>query len=159
MIQDAVNAGIHAARRIKLNSAYKETERRLYSLPILIKKVEEDKAQLSDLLSQGVPEKSKSIVRFSRTGYRVDPMEMLDAITQDLQVNIAVNEYEITVLIKAMKKIQNDAYCFCVIGRYIENLSNREIAERMFCDVSTVYRNRKRLTRVVSIWLYGSMAV
>lgn len=39
-------------------------------------KVEDDKEKLEQIKTHGAPERSKSIVRFSRTGYRLTPEEM-----------------------------------------------------------------------------------
>lgn len=87
IIQKAVNAGRAQGMSIA-KDAYKATERRLYALPVLRQKVEDDKEKLEQIKTHGAPERSKSIVRFSRTGYRLTPEEMLEAIIKDLEATI-----------------------------------------------------------------------
>ena len=70
IIQKAVNAGRAQGMSIA-KVAYKATERRLYALPVLRQKVEDDKEKLEQIKTHGAPDRSKSIVRFSRTGYRL----------------------------------------------------------------------------------------
>lgn len=158
IIQKAVNAGRAQGMSIA-KDAYKATERRLYALPALRQKVEDDKEKLEQIKTHGAPERSKSIVRFSRTGYRLTPEEMLDAIIQDLKATIAADEYEIETLEKALRLIEGDTYYLTVKGKYIEGLTDDVIAERIPCDTTTVWRNRKRLVQTVSTWLYGSVSV
>ena len=107
IIQKAVNAGRAQGMSIA-KDAYKATERRLYALPVLRQKVEDDKEKLEQIKTHGAPERSKSIVRFSRTGYRLTPEEMLEAIIKDLEATIAADEYEIETLEKALAHIEDD---------------------------------------------------
>ena len=106
IIQKAVNAGRAQGMSIA-KDAYKATERRLYALPVLRQKVEDDKEKLEQIKTHGAPERSKSIVRFSRTGYRLTPEEMLEAIIKDLEATIAADEYEIETLEKALAHIED----------------------------------------------------
>ena len=72
---------------------YKQTIKRIKSLPVLQERVAENKARLG---KDGnlMPEKSKSIVRFSASGVRADPEEMLEAVIQTLEAHIAADEEE-----------------------------------------------------------------
>ena len=80
LIQKAVNAGrIQGTAMAK--DTYKATERRLYALPILYEKVKEDKERLEEIKTQGTPQHSKGIVRYSRTGIRLSPEEIRRAYT------------------------------------------------------------------------------
>jgi len=158
IIQRAVNAGRVQGGSIA-KDAYKATERRLYALPVLRIKVKDDREKLEQIRTNGAPERSKSIVRFSRTGYRISPEEMLEAIIKDLSATIAADEYEIETIEKALRLIEADAYYLTVEGKYIQGLADEEIAERIPCDTTTVWRNRKRLVQTISTWLYGSVSV
>lgn len=158
IIQKAVNAGRVQGSNVA-KDAYKATERRLYALPVLRAKVIDDREKLEQIKTHGAPERSKSIVRFSRTGYRLTPEEMLDAIIQDLKATIAADEYEIETLEKALRLIEGDAYYLTIKGKYIDGLTDDVIAERIPCDTTTVWRNRKRLVQTISTWLYGSVSV
>ena len=162
IIKKAVEAGIKAGRvqaeRTPDNS-YKSTERRLYALPVLIKKVKDTRQRLVELEQDGVPQRSKDVIRFARSGVRISPEEILDALIIDLKASIAADEHEIETIKKALKNIEGDEYYLAVKGRYIEGLSDEEIAKQISCDERTVRRHRGRLVRVVAVWLYGAEAV
>lgn len=158
IIQKAVNAGRAQGMSIA-KDAYKATERRLYALPVLRQKVEDDKEKLEQIKTHGAPERSKSIVRFSRTGYRLTPEEMLEANIKYLEATIAADEYEIECVEKALTAIEADTYYETVKGKYIDGRSDEQIAETIPCDYTTVWRNRKRLVQKVAVMLYGAQAV
>lgn len=158
LIRRAVEAGIKAGQRAPDN-AYKATERRLYALPVLVRKVEDAQLRLKELEQTGAPGRSKDVIRFARTGVRVSPEEILDTLTVDIRATIAADEYEIETMQKALKLIEDDTYYLAVKGKYIEGLSDEKIAAAVSCDPSTVRRNRGRLVRTLAVWLYGAEAV
>jgi len=169
LINDAVNAGLRAGRAQASSmpkDAYKATEKRLYALPTLETKHENDKLLLVEMISDGAQNRSKSIVRFSRSGYRLSPEEMLGGIISDLESTIACDEYEIVAIRCALELISADPYIRTVSGRYMDQMSDEEIAEEIresmglkTCDPTTVWRNRKRLVQKLSVWLYGAAAI
>jgi DNA-binding NarL/FixJ family response regulator len=162
IIQRAVEEGIKAGRKEAervLMDAYQATERRLYALPTLIKKVQDAKERLKELEEYGLHEKSKDIIRFRRSGQRLSNEEILEALVMDIKASIAADETEIETLKKALAQIENDSYYVTVKGRYFEGLSDEEIAKQIPCNERTVRRHRSRLVRVVAIWLYGAEAV
>lgn len=161
-IQEAVSAGLRAgvlyAER-KPKDAYKDTEKRLYAYPLLLKKIVEDKARLLDMEQNGTPGRSKSLVRYSRSGARVSPEEMLEAMIRDLQARIAADEYEVETLGRALKDIADDPYFLSVKGKFLDGMTDDRIAETIPCDPSTVRRNRGRLVRKIAVLLYGVEAL
>jgi DNA-directed RNA polymerase specialized sigma24 family protein len=162
LIQRAVKAGIEAGRTQAEHTsvdAYRATERRLYALPTLVHKVEDARQHLEELEQTGPPEKSKDIVRFSRPGVRLTPSEILEALVTDIKASMAADEYEIEMIKKALKNIEEDACYLAVKGRYFEGISDDEIAKAIPCESRTVRRHRGRLVRVVAVWLYGAQAV
>ena len=162
IIKSAVQAGLDAGRiqaERAVTNAYRATERRLYALPVLIKKVEDARERLGDLRSIGKPERSKDVVRFSRSGRRQSPEEILEALIQDTEASIAADEVEIETINKALENIQDDPYYLVVKGRYFEGFSDEGIAKKIPCDERTVRRHRGRLVRVLAVWLYGAEAV
>ena len=60
---------------------------------------------------------------------------------------------------RALVAIANDEYLLTVTGKYIDRLTDEEISERIPCDPTTVWRNRKRLVQRLSVRLYGVDAV
>lgn len=96
--------------------AYRTTERRLYALPVLIKKVEDARERLVELLQTGAPERSKDVARFTRTGVRLSVSEILEALENDIKADIAADEHEIAVIKKALENIEGGSLLFCCQG-------------------------------------------
>lgn len=166
IIQKAVEQGIKAGYQVakkeskhKFN-AYRATEERLYSLPVLIGKVEKDRERLQELKQDPhLPRRSKDICRFKRAGVRLTDEEIVDALKQDLQAKIAGDEFEIQTVQEALEIVKGDPQYRTLAGRYFDNISDGEIARELKCDESTVWRNRKRLVKRVAVRLYGVEAV
>jgi hypothetical protein len=162
LIEEAVNAGLQAGRTQASNMArdtFKATERRLYALPILEKKVIADKEKLAELRENGSHWQSKSIARFQRTGYRVSPEEMIDAIIQDLEATIAADEHEIETVRGVLEMFKDDPFYPTVTGRYIDCFEDEVIAVDLQCGATQVWKQRVRIVRNIAVMLYGSIAV
>lgn len=158
IIKQAVEAGRISAERTA-KDAFKATERRLYALPVLRKKAEDDRERLEELKTYGPRNRSKSITRFIKSSIRLTPEEILAAVITDMEATIAADEYEIETMERALSTIADDEYYRTVTGRYIDNLPDEDVAEEIPCDTSTVWRNRKRLVQRLSVWLYGADAI
>ena len=131
IVEMAVIAGRLAAERAPAD-AFKATERRLYALPILREKQRRDREQLPKLDG---------------------------AARVNLEAAMVADAYEIETLEWALVNCAGDAYYQTVTGRYFERLDDEQIGKLSHCDVSTVWRNRKRLIRRISVYLYGALAV
>ncbi|MDR2513893.1 MAG: hypothetical protein LBD02_01645 [Christensenellaceae bacterium] len=161
MIEEAVNAGLMQGRlqaSSTAKDAYKATERRLYAIPVLKKKVDDDKDKLEEILTHGAPERSKSIVRFQRTGYRVSLEDMLEALIKDLRATIAADEYEIETVEHAMSFFVDDPFYPAVTGKYIDGYDDEDIAVDLECGTTQVWKQRSRIVRNIAIMLYGAPA-
>lgn len=157
VIREAVQAGRLQGMDMA-RDCYKATERRLYALPILRKKIIDDENQLADLLEHGMPERSKSIVRFSRSGCRLTPEEMLEAVICDLEATIASDEHEIETLERALEHIKDDPFYFAVEGKYFLDYDDDDVALELKCGTTQLWKQRGRLVRAVSVLLYGAQA-
>ena len=158
IIRKAVEATRIASERAT-KDAYRATERRLYALPDIRAKLADDREALEDVKRDGVKNRSRSITRFLKSGVRLTPEEALAAVVMDLEAAIAAGEHEIDAMERALASISNDEYLLTVTGKYIERLTDEDIAERIPCDPTTVWRNRKRLVQRLSVRLYGVDAV
>lgn len=157
-VERAVEAGRISAER-SAKDAFKATERRLYALPILRQRLEDNRERLAELEKYGPRGRSKSITRFQKNGVRLSQDEIYDAIHADMEATIAADEYEVEVMERALAVVADDEYYPTVSGRYIEKLPDERVAEIIPCDASTVWRNRKRLVQQIAVWLYGADAV
>lgn len=146
-------------KSVTASDAYKATERRLRALPILRDKVEYDRERLDEYKCGVVRGKSKSITRFTTSGSRLDPLEMIEALEQDTAAQIATDEYEIKLIEDALSIIKKDPYYAAVYDKYILDKTDDEIAEQIPCDPSTVRKNRGRLVRQLAVRMYGATAI
>lgn len=157
-VREAVDAcRVSAARSVK--DAYKATERRLYALPDLREKLEDDRERLAEIRAFGPRHRSKDITRFTKTGVRLTPEEIFEAVVTDAEADIAADEHEVETIEKALAAIESDPYYLTVTGKYIDHLTDEEIAGKIPCDTTTVWRNRKRLVQRLAVRLYGSDAL
>jgi hypothetical protein len=162
LIDEAVNAGLNAGRAQASSTAkdaFKATERRLFAIPILERKVKDDKEKLAELQENGSRWQSKSITRFQRTGYRVTPEEMLEAIIQDLEATIAADEYEINTIRGILETFKDDPFYMAVTGRYVDREEDEDIAAKLDCSANQVWKQRTRIVSDIAVMLYGSDAV
>ncbi|MDR1703934.1 MAG: hypothetical protein LBS19_04520 [Clostridiales bacterium] len=104
LIRESINEGIAAGMAQAFAIAkdtYKATEKRLYAVPILEKKIQNDKEKVEELKNSGPQDRSTSLVRFQKGGLRVSPEDMLDAVIRNLEATIVADEYEIAVMYAA----------------------------------------------------------
>jgi hypothetical protein len=80
---------------------------------------------------------------------------MLEAVIQDLEASIFSTEYEIDLIKRPLALISGDPYYFAVQGKYMEGLTDEEIARQMDCEATTVWRNRKRLVQRIAVYFFG----
>ena len=154
-IKEAVNAGLQAGRMAAGRApgdAYKATEKRLYAYPVLLERIADNKERLEEYATHGAPGHSKSIVRFSRSGVRLTPDEILEALIQDMTATIAADEHEAEIVAGALETIAGDLYYAAVYGKFIQGQTDDDIAASIPCDPSTVRRNRGRLVRTLAVW-------
>ena len=165
-IKDVIDASVKAAiaamiveNKNHVDDAYKATLRRLEALQILKDRIEDNTERLAGLKENGVQEKSKSIVRFSASGVRADPMEMYDAVLADMEAHLAADQEEVDTVMRALEYVKGDYYYDTVYGKFVENLPDDQIASKLFCDDSTVRRHRGRLVHRIAVYLYGAAAL
>jgi len=158
IIREAATAAYSAGlvqSTTRSTAAYSDTEKRIYNLPVLKAKVENDRDKLVELQTDGSPMRSASVVRHNRSGSRLKPDEIIDALIQDITAQIAANKYEIETVEKALTIIEKDPYYNIIPCLYFYGMSVEETGGEVACDRSTVFRHRTRLVQRVSVFLYG----
>lgn len=139
--------------------AFKATEKRLYAYPVLKAKKQDNEEMLEEVKLYGAHGRSKSVSRFVRSGTRLDPEEIKQAVIMDLKAAIASDQYEIGRIEKAIEQISGDEYRDIVIYKYFEQKSDDEIAKRLHCAPRTVRTHKSRLVTRLAVFLYGSGAL
>ena len=90
---------------------------------------------------------------------KLTPEEIFEAVVTDTEAEIAADEHEIEAIERALAAISDDPYYLAVTGKYIDHMTDEEIAGEIHCDATTVWRNRKRLVQRLAVRLYGADAL
>lgn len=158
-LESAITMAVEVGRMVAARTAkdaFKATERRLCAIPDLREKLKDDEEELEKARRNGLKERSYSVPRF---GVKLPPEEIMEAVIIDLEAAIAATSHELEAMDKALTSIRDDPYYLAVDGKYIQRMIDEEIAEKIHCDPTTVWRNRKRLVQRVAVRLYGVEAV
>ncbi|MCX4371626.1 MAG: sigma-70 region 4 domain-containing protein [Dysosmobacter sp.] len=138
---------------------FKATEKRLYAYPVLQAKIKDDEEMLEEIEQYGLRGRSKSITRFIKSGIRLEPDEIKEAVMLDLRATIDGDKYEISRIDKAIEQIADDEYRDIIRYKYFEQKSEDEIADLMHCAPRTVRAHKSRLVWRLSVFLYGAGAL
>ena len=161
-VEEIIHKAVIAQRIIserQVQDAFRATEKRLYAYPVIRLKVDNDRERINDIQQHGAPGQSRSVIKYQRTGMRLAPEEIADALIRDIIADIAGNESELKTIEKALEVIAADQYAGIVKYKYFEGKNDDEIAQIIHCDASTVRRNKSRLVARLAVFLYGVAAV
>lgn len=157
---EAIGRKIMAAGQKKNKSAYQETERRLRAYPILKGNIERYQKDIEDIRHEDMG-KSADIVIYRASG--MTPERDLEELRQEKIFTIAEKLHRDSANVKeidmALKEVQADPYFQIIPMTYFEGIPQDDVAQAVHCDRTTVWRNRKRLIRQISIVIYGADAI
>ena len=157
IIQVAATTQRMATER-QVKDTFTATEKRLYAYPVLKLKIANDREKIHEIQQHGLPDKSKMVIGLLKSGTRLTPDEIKDALIHDIEAQIAESEAEIAEIDRALAVIAGDPYEDIVRLKYYEDKSTDDISVIFSCDPSTVKRNRNRLVGRMSVFLYGTGA-
>ena len=158
---EAVSRKCISAGRKENRKAYQETERRLRAYTTLKDNIDRYQKDIEDIRREDMG-KSADIIMF-QTNSGMTPQRDLEelrqekifALTEKLRRDVA-NVKEIDI---ALEYVKDDPYFRVIPMIYFERQSQEAVVEAVHCDKTTVWRNRKRLIRQMSIVLYGADAI
>ena len=67
--------------------------------------------------------------------------------------------HEVKKIKRVLESISDDPYYMAVAGKYFEQMTDNEIAEKISCGTKAAWANRRRLVQRVAVRLYGVEAV
>ena len=135
-------------------AAYKATERRLYQVPALRERVEDDKEDLLILESGALPLENGRLSLPGGGPGRSPQDARMDQLAI-LRGRLAANERELKRINAALSYIEADPYYQAIELKYFQGMREADIAERLLCDPATIRRNRARLVKRLALRLYG----
>lgn len=163
IINHAVSTAVEATMKSmsqKPKNIYKQTESKLYAYPTLVKNIKRYELDIADLRKEKITEKSKDITSYSEcSGIRLTPEEKQEAKIIAVQMKKSRDEAEVKEIETALSEVADDAYYKIIELRYFENLADEDIAEALYCDKTTVWRNRARLVKKLSVVFFGADAI
>lgn len=144
----------------KPKNIYKQTESKLYAYPTLVKNIKRYELDIADLKREKITEKSKDITSYSECGgIRLSPEEKQAAKIIAVQMKKARDEAEVKEIETALSEVTDDAYYKIIELRYFNNMADEDIAETLNCEKTTVWRNRARLVKKLSVIFFGADAI
>lgn len=140
---------------------YQETERRLRAYTILKGNIERYQKDIEDIRREDMGKSADIIMYQTNSGMAPERdleelrREKIFALTEKIHRDAAdVKEVDI-----ALDYIKDDPYFRVIPMTYFECKPQEIVADAVHCDKSTVWRNRKRLIRQMSLVLYGADAI
>lgn len=140
---------------------YKMTERRLRAYPILKENIERYKLDIDDIRHEDMG-KSADIIMFQANS-GMSPEKDLEELRQEKIFSLTEKIYRDTKDIKeidvALESISQDPYYQIIPMTYFKGGQQETVAQAMHCDKTTIWRNRQRLVKHISLVLYGADAI
>lgn len=140
---------------------YQETERRLRAYTTLKENIARYQKDIEDIRHEDMGRSADIIMYQTNSGMAPErDLEELRrgkifALTEKLHRD-AANVKEMDV---ALDHVKADPYFRVITMTYFEHKPQEVVAEAVHCDKSTIWRNRKRLIREMSLVLYGADAI
>ncbi len=153
--KDAVTFG-----KSNTKDKYKQTEKRLYAYPILVKNIDRYYLDIEDIKKEDL-KRSHDIVFFGTggTSSTADLEDLRESKILIIQQKIIRDKNELKEIDAALKLIADDEYYKIIELNYFKNMPHDDIATTLNCDRATVFRNKKRLINIISISFYGANAL
>ena len=148
----------------EIKDYYKAAERRLYAYPDLVLNLEKYDLDVEDVKTEanipGAGGRSKSIVYRPVTGGCIiaGKDEILEGKLAIIDSKRKRDQEEIDEVKYALGAIENDPDYMIIEYKYFDNMPEKEIADKVFCDERTVRRHKNRLLRKVMLRFYGADA-
>ena len=156
-VEKALAAGYEKAQSDS-SDCRKKTEKILSSYKGLKYRIEDLKKEIVSLENGDEPQHSKDIL-YQTPKSQVAKEDRLDGILavkhRELNKNIRYAEK----IEGALGQVKNDRYYDILVLKYCDGLTDADISEKIYCDPSTVRRNRARLIDKVSVLLFGVDAI
>jgi DNA-directed RNA polymerase specialized sigma subunit len=121
----------------------KETCERLNEYRDIKAKIAIDNAEIREMENA-----CRRLQEYDDTQYYYDKIDALKKEVFD-------NESEIRCIDSVLKSLENEPYGELLRLRYIDKKSPQQIAMKLYCDQTTIYRQEKNLMRRICTRLYG----
>lgn len=141
---------------------FQKTETLLFNYNDFKAAIKDKEDQIREIREFGLRGKSKSITSFEGGCGLIEvktDAEKAEEKIEAIEASIAVTRNFIKILDDAVDTLKDDQYYEIIPMRYFEKESMEEIAEHLYCDVSTVRRNKNRLINLLQIRLFSDEVI
>lgn len=160
IIQSVAKKVMNEGKR-SVKQCYKMTERRLRAYPILRQNIERYKLDIADIRREEMGKSADIILFQAHSG--MSPEKDLEELRQEkifaLTEKIYRDSKDVEEIDIALDRVRQDPYYAIIPMTYFEGRQQEAVAQAMHCDKSTVWRNRQKLVRHMSLILYGADAL
>lgn len=126
----------------------------------MLKNIKRYELDIADLKKEKITGKSKDITSYSECGgIRLTPEEKQEAKIIAVEIKKARDEAEVKEIKTALSEVADDAYYKIIEHRYFGNMTDEDIAVALNCERTTVWRNRARLVKKISVIFFGADAI
>ncbi len=138
----------------RLNS-FQKTEQVLYKYHDFAEAIEAKEDQIKELEAYGIKKKSKSITKFGAgSGEVKSEMERIEEKIQAIENTIDDTRRYVGIIDSALSKIESDRFFPVIRMKYFERMTHEDIGFEIEVDPSTVCRQKNRLIRKLSVYLF-----
>jgi beta-lactamase class D len=157
------NNFIQTNKKNMIDTYFHQTERLLYHYSDIKIRIDDLRSEIRELKRGNIKSKSKSILSMRSGSTRLSADEQIEELIKQKRLDLERNNFEVKRIDKALLNISDDEYYEIIKLKYFgaKNVqkNDEEIAQILYCDKSTVSRNKNRLIKRLSVLLFGAEAI
>lgn len=139
---------------------FRKTEQLLYNYQNFKNVIADKEEQIQQIREIGLSKKSKDITIYGGSGFeQTSEMEKVENQIQRIETSIALTKHFISLVDSALDKIADDPYFELIEMIYFQEKTREEIAEYYNRDVTTIWRNKRRLINQLKISLFSDEVI
>ena len=137
---------------------YKLTEKLLYQYNDLRIYIEDEEWYIENYLSDTKPRKSKDIVVFA-TGKSESVVESTEFMRQKAKDSLELTKQFMSRIDKSLERLDSEQVDIIHSLMFLKQEKVNEVANRLHCDTTTLWRKKKKAIEKMSLFLFGSLAI
>lgn len=162
IIKEAVKAtiselGIGKQEQRQTKNAYQKTEQLLYNYRNFQKVIKEKQEQIDELRKYGVPHKGSAVHTYcgDNTVHGLSTVEeTVDNAVHTVQRSVQEIVGVLNMIDRAMKAIKSDPYYSILEMRYLDGMTQEDIAKQINCSKQNVSYHKSRLVKDLALRIF-----
>lgn len=150
--------GIGKTTKLTRIDPYKRMEQILYNYGEFQSIIEEKEKQIQEILENGLPERSKSILEYSPSGGAIEGIaieeETIQSVVNALQEDIVWVKQVLERIDLALDTVRNNTHYDILKEFYFDGKSLEELSEKYGVHTNTITYRKKNLVRRLAMTLF-----